>query len=155
MIKGAVKSHHSALQLTDYQIEIFWAYQVNSKTGEPIIMSMRSDKVASELQREISMIIMEDLNDPRLGFVTITRIEPTEDLRFARVFLSVLGSESERKSSLIALQRAKGYIRRLVADRVKLRYAIDLQFVLDESLDHAMKIDAVLRTIKEQKKTAE
>ena len=111
-------------------------------------MSQRSNQVAEELRKIISMILLDDLNDPRMGFMTITRIELTDDLRFAKVFYSVLGTEEEKKSTGEALADNKGFIKKLAVQRINMKYAMDIRFELDQSIDYGFKIDSILNKIK-------
>ena len=110
-------------------------------------MSQRSSQVAEELRKIISMILIDDLNDSRLGFVTITRIELTDDLRFARVYYSVLGNEEQRAATNEALTENLGFIRRLAVQRINMKYAMELKFELDKSIEHSFKIDDILKKI--------
>jgi len=109
----------------------------------------RCEKVASAIQREVSTIIHDELNDPRLGFVTITRVELTEDLRYAKIFFSVLGGEKEYTKTRKALDSALGFIRRLIAQRIQLRFAPELMFREDKTGEYSVRIQQVLDEIKE------
>lgn len=113
-------------------------------------MSQRASQVAEELRKIISMIMLEDLNDPRMGFVTITRIEMTDDLRFARVFYSVLGSEEQKATTEEAIEENYGFIKKLAVERINMKFAMDLKFELDKSIEHGFKIDTILKKIKEK-----
>ena len=115
-------------------------------------MSQRSNQVAEELRKIISMIFLEDLNDPRMGFVTVTRIELTDDLRFARVYYSVLGSEEQRDATKEALQENMRFIKKLTIERINMKYAMEIKFQLDESIDYGFKIDSILNKIKRSDK---
>ncbi len=95
--------------------------------------SRRSQRVAELLKEEVSRIVEGELKDPWIGFVTITGVTVSEDLRQARFLVSVLGDEQTRNRSLEGLSRAKGYIRRLIGERVRLRYVPDISFEPDHS----------------------
>lgn len=110
----------------------------------------RADKVAEAIRQEVSLIVTENLKDPRLGFVTITKVDLSKDLRYAKVFYSVLGSEEERKKTKAALESALKFIRSLVAQRINLRFATDLIFREDRSSEYSARIEQVLNEIKEQ-----
>ena len=84
--------------------------------------SARPERVQEALRQEISKIVQNEIKDPRLGFITITSVELSRDLRYARVFFSVLGEEKHKKLALKGLTSAKGYIKGLLADRVKLKF---------------------------------
>lgn len=108
----------------------------------------RQEKVAEAIKKEISNIIYGGLNDPRLGFITITHVEITEDLRYAKVFFSVLGKEEDYKKNKEVLDSALGFIRRLVAQRINLRLAPEIAFREDRSAEYSIKIQEVLDEIK-------
>jgi ribosome-binding factor A len=112
----------------------------------------RKDKVSDAIQKEVSNILQNELKDPRLGFVTVTGVEVTADLRHAKVYYSVLGQEQDYKKSQQALESAMGFIRRLVAERVQLRFAPELIFKEDKSSQYSVRIQEVLDEIKERDK---
>jgi ribosome-binding factor A len=109
----------------------------------------RHERVAQALKREISNIIHDELKDPRLGFVTITDVELTPDLRYAKVFFSVLGKDQDYKKTQEALDCALGFIRRLIAQRIRLRFVPEITFKEDRSAEYSIKIQEVLEEIKE------
>ncbi len=113
-------------------------------------MSQRSQQVAEELRKIISMIFLEDVNDARMGFITITRIEMADDLRFAKVHYSVLGSDDEKAATEEALKENMPLIRRLAIERINMRYAMELKFELDRSIEHSFKIDEILKNIRKK-----
>ena len=115
-------------------------------------MSQRSNQVAEELRKIISMILLEDLNDPRVGFVTIMCIGLTDDLRYARVFYSVLGTDGQKAATIEALEENMPFIRRLAIQRINLKYAVEIKFELDKSIEHGIKVDEILRKIKKEEK---
>jgi ribosome-binding factor A len=105
----------------------------------------RSDRVSGELVKELSQIIQQEMKDPRLGFVSITRVEVAKDLRHANVFVSVMGSETEKEKTLKALTSGAGFIRTLVSKRMKMRVTPDFSFKLDDSIEHGARIQELLR----------
>jgi len=109
----------------------------------------RRERVEEALRKEVSIIIHDELKDPRLGFITITRVELTPDLRYAKVFFSVLGKEEDYKRSQEALDSALGFIRRLVSERINLRLAPEIIFKQDRSGEYSIKIQGILDEIKE------
>jgi len=109
----------------------------------------RYDKVSEALRKEISSIIHTELKDPRLGFITVTRVELTQDLRYAKVFFSVLGKEEEYKKTKEAMDSALGFIRRLIAQRIRLRFVPEISFKEDRSVEYSIKIQEALNEIKE------
>lgn len=111
-------------------------------------MSHRPERVAEAIKKEVADLIRNEIKDPRIGFVTITGVEVTRDLSYAKVFISVMGSEEQRKESLSALQKAAGYMRSEIGRRIKVRHAPELLFKLDTSLDHGTRIMELLHEIK-------
>ena len=112
----------------------------------------RPGRVREALRQEISKILQEEVKDPRIGFITVTRVELTDDLRFARIYFSVLGEKKEQYKALKGLNSAKGYIRNQIADRVKLRLVPDIRFMVDDTLGRAQAIYDLLDKIKKDKK---
>ncbi len=104
----------------------------------------RSDRVSEEILKEVSNILQKDMKDPRLGFVSVTRVEAARDLRHANVLISVLGSAEEKSKSLIALKRGTGFIRGLLGKRLRLRFAPELDFRLDDSIERGARIHKIL-----------
>lgn len=104
----------------------------------------RQEKVAEAIKQEVSIILHDELKDPRLGFVTVTGAEVTADLRQAKVFFSVLGQEEDYKKTKEALDSALGFIRRLIAQRIRLRFAPEIIFREDRSCEYSIRIQEVL-----------
>ena len=109
----------------------------------------RHERVEEAIRKEVSLIIHDELKDPRIGFVTIIRVELSQDLRNARIFYSVLGKEEEHKKTKLALDSALGYIRSLVAQRINMRFATELMFQEDHSTEYSVRIEEVLNKIKQ------
>jgi len=110
-------------------------------------MARRRAKRAGRLiQEEISKIIQRELKDPRIGFVTVTGVDVTDDLRYAKVFITVLKRENKKKT-LKGLERAKGFIRREIGQRIKMRCTPEIEFGFDEAIEHGAHIEEVLRKI--------
>jgi ribosome-binding factor A len=108
----------------------------------------RVERVTEAIRQEVSIIIHDDLKDPRLGFVTVTRVEMTPDMRFAKIFFSVLGGEEEYKKTKEALDSALGFIRSKIAQRINLRLAPEIAFEDDRSSEYSVRIQEVLDEIK-------
>lgn len=108
----------------------------------------RQERVAEAIKKEVSIIIHDELKDPRLGFVTVTRVEVTQDLRQAKIFFSVLGKEEEYRKTKEALDSALGFIRRLIAQRIRLRFAPQIIFKEDRSGEYSIRIQEVLEEIR-------
>ena len=107
-------------------------------------MSRRNDMVAQLIQREASAIIQRELGDPHIGFVTITDVKVSPDLRHADLYVSVLGASAEVEDTLKHLKRALGYIRRLIAPRLDLRYVPRLGIVHDDTEVRAERIERLI-----------
>ncbi|WP_279041873.1 30S ribosome-binding factor RbfA [Brevibacillus borstelensis] len=107
----------------------------------------RMSRVGEEIKKELSIVLQRGLKDPRIGFVTVTDVEVTSDLQLAKVYVSIFGSEEQRRDSLAGLQKAKGYLRTEIGRRGKLRHIPDFVFKLDESIDYGSKIETILREI--------
>src|SRR5262245_9794350 len=97
----------------------------------------RLDRVNQLIKEEISHLLQRELKDPRLGFVTVTEVVVSKDLRSGKVYVSVLGSDDEWRASLLALESARGFIRNWLAPRLRMRAVPDLTFVPDRSMAHA------------------
>lgn len=113
-------------------------------------MSRRTLQVAELLREELSDIIRREVNDPRVGFFSITEVEVTEDLRSARVYVSVLGSDKEREETLTALRSAASFIRFHLKPRLRTRSIPDLEFRGDRSMEHAEQIARAINTLHER-----
>jgi ribosome-binding factor A len=107
----------------------------------------RSERLGELILAEISDVLRRDLKDPRIGFVTFTRVEMSEDLRYAKVFVSTLGSEQEKTRTLQGLASATSYIRRHLGKTLHLRYTPEISFSIDTSFEHGAKIAQILRQI--------
>ncbi len=110
-------------------------------------MTTRTNRVADLIRDEVSKLLLRELRDPRIGFVTITGASVSPDLRNVRVYVSVLGKSSVRDESLEALNSAAGFVRRAIFKNLRLRNSPTVSFHLDESLDRGARIEEVLREI--------
>lgn len=106
--------------------------------------SRRSERVADLVRAEISRLVLLEAHDPILRKVTITDVEMPADLRSARIYFSVLGGDPEREEALASLDRASGFLRREVGRRCSLRYAPELHFFSDRSIEHGARIEQLL-----------
>ena len=111
-------------------------------------MRIRPERVAHLMQREIADILSTRLRDPRLShWVSVTEVALSEDLSFARVYVSILPDGEERERSLEALSHAAGFIRRELAPRLGLREVPELRFVLDSSIERGARVEELLRRL--------
>lgn len=115
----------------------------------------RQRRVSELIKAEVSAILQREVSDPRLGFVTVTDVDVTPDLRDARIYISVLGDEQQHKDSLAVVRRASGYIRRLLGQRIELRLVPELSFELDRSLEHGTRVIQLLEKLEEEEKQKE
>ena len=104
----------------------------------------RSQRVQELLLEEISKLIQHGLKDPRIGFVTVTRIELSDNLKHAKVHVSIMGSEQEKEDSIEGLNSAKGYIRSCLGKNLYLKHIPELYFRLDETAEHVGKITKII-----------
>ena len=109
-------------------------------------MSRRTERLGEEVREEIARMIGQ-LKDPRIGFVTVTRVEIGTDLRQARVFVGVLGSEADRDKTLTGLKQAAGFMRRALGQKLRLRHTPELAFVYDEGLEAHDRIARLLAEV--------
>ena len=110
----------------------------------------RPKRVAELVRQEIASLLMKGVKDPRVGFVSVMEVRMSTDLRYADVYVSLYGSEKERKSSLIGLQQSSGWIRREIGKRIRLRVTPEVRFLEDTTLDTAYHLEDVFREIHEE-----
>lgn len=111
----------------------------------------RSGRINEEIRKEISSIIQSDIKDPRLSsMISVTKVDVTKDLRYAKVYVSIFSKDNNKEESLAALKSSAGFIRHLVGERINLRYTPEIIFELDNSIEHGMQIEEILHKIKEQ-----
>lgn len=107
----------------------------------------RQQRVAEEIQRRTSTFIREELKDPRLGFLTITRVDINSDLTHALIYVSVLGTEEEQEDTMAALRSARGLIRRDIGDWLQLRTVPEIAFKLDMSLERGARVLEIIKAL--------
>ena len=112
-------------------------------------MSQRTEKV-QKLARQVLGEEIQNLKDPRVGFATVTAVRITPDLRHARIFVSVLGSEEERRNTMAGLESAKPFLRTELGRQVRMKYLPELIFELDTGAQEAQKLDEILHRIHER-----
>lgn len=104
----------------------------------------RADRVADLVRAAVADLILREVKDPRIGLVTLTAVEMSDDLKHARVFFSVVGDVESRQRSLLGLQSAAGFIRREVGRRLQLRHAPEILFRLDSTPERAQRLTELL-----------
>jgi ribosome-binding factor A len=107
----------------------------------------RPRRVGELVREEIARLLMKGLKDPRIGFVSVMSVRMSPDLRYANVYVSLYGSESERKSSLVGLQNSAGWLRGKITRNLGLRFAPEIRFFPDDSLDRVFHLEEVIREI--------
>lgn len=112
-------------------------------------MSIKIDRIESNLVKEISYILANEVKDHDIKFVTVTDCHVTSDLSFAKVYYTVL-DDTKREVTAKALKNAAGFIRKELMDRVDIRYTPELEFVFDESIDYGKKIENIIEEIHEK-----
>jgi ribosome-binding factor A len=115
---------------------------------------VRLERVNQLIREEISHLVQRELKDPRLGFVTVTEVDVAKDLRTAKVYVSVLGSETDWRASLEALESARGFIRKWLLPRLRLRAVPHLTFHPDRSMAHAAHIQMVLEELRTERRSS-
>jgi ribosome-binding factor A len=109
----------------------------------------RQIQVAEEIQQIISVLLQRELKDPRIGFVSITQVDVTQDLKYARIHVSVMGSEEEKRDTMDALASGRGFIRREIASRMSIRQVPEIQFRLDRGMEYSDRINRLLNELKD------
>ena len=113
------------------------------------VAGRRQERLAGEIRDEVAQMLVRELRDPRIGFATVTRVELSPDLQHARVLISVRGEAEAQQKTLEGLTSARGYIRREISQRLRLRRAPELVFVLDGGAEASQKIEELLWKLNE------
>jgi ribosome-binding factor A len=116
--------------------------------------SRRQVQVGEAVQQHISYLLQRELKDPRIGFVTVISVDMSADLKYARVFVSVMGTPEEQKATMAALASGRGFIRRELASRLDMRFAPEIQFKLDTSAEYSDRINRLLNELKAEEPAA-
>jgi ribosome-binding factor A len=112
----------------------------------------RVERVGELLKQKISQVIIAEMSDPRMGFVTVTKVEAAPDLRSAKVYVSILGTEGERTRTLRGLRHAHGFIQRLIGEEIELRNVPALNFVEDPSVKRSIRISRLINEVMSEEK---
>lgn len=109
---------------------------------------VRKERISEEIKKEVSDIIRTELKDPRLTSITsITNVEITKDLRYVKLYASVLGNADVQKNTIEGLNNATGYIRKEIGKRIKIHFTPELHFYLDKSLEYSIHIEKIINEI--------
>lgn len=117
--------------------------------------NQRAARVGDQMREIIAELLRDEVKDPRIGFVSIVKVEVSSDLRHAKIYASVFGDEQAKKETLKGLSSATGFLRSEVAKRLRLRYTPELHFVLDESIEHGQRIAQLLEEVHREQKEKE
>ncbi len=108
----------------------------------------RINRISEEVRKVVSDLVLNEIKDPRIGHMTtVTRVEVTRDLSFAKIYVSVLGDEQEKENTLLGLNSAKGFIRKEIGARIDLRHAPEPRFFLDESIEKAIEMSKLIADV--------
>lgn len=113
--------------------------------------NVRANRVAEQMKKELGDIVGRKMKDPRIGFVTVTGVDVTGDLQQAKVYITVLGDDSKQEETLKGLEKAKGFIRSEIGNRIRLRKTPEIEFFWDDSYEHGTRIEKLLHEINEEK----
>ena len=113
--------------------------------------SQRPERVGEAIRDELSQLIAREVRDPGVGFITLTTVKVAPDLQLARVYYTTMGDDKARRETDRALQRATPFLRRQVAQRLRLRRAPELQFFYDQSIAHQDRIEQILQDLKAER----
>jgi ribosome-binding factor A len=114
-------------------------------------MSHRPEKVREFIKEQVSEIIQHQLKDPRIGFVSVTDVEVSGDLRHAKIFVSVLGDEAAKTDTMTGLTSAIRYVRGELGRRLQMRFTPEILFRLDESIERGTRVMSLIREVSEEK----
>ena len=107
--------------------------------------SIKNTRINGEVLRELSMIIRQEIKDPRIHMMTsVTGVEVAPDLKTCKAFISVLGNEQEKRDTLEGLKHAEGYARRMLAKRLNLRNTPEIRFILDQSIEYGVSMSKLI-----------
>lgn len=118
-------------------------------------MSMRAQRVAEMVRVEVAQLLMDGVKDPRIGFVSVMAVRMSPDLRYANVYVSVYGSEKERKGSLAGLRNCASWMRGIVGRNLRLRMAPEIRFFEDDTLDQVYHLEEVFQKLHESENSAQ
>lgn len=113
----------------------------------------RTDRISEEIKKALSDIIMHELKDPGVtGIISITKVDTTRDLSYSKIFISVLGSNEQKESSMEALKKSAGFMRKQLSTKVKIRHTPQLLFELDNSIEYGAHMDKIISSLSNNKK---
>jgi ribosome-binding factor A len=107
----------------------------------------RPTRVAEEIRKLVAELLMDGVKDPRIGFVSVMGVKMSPDLAYADVYVSLFGSDKEKKDSLVGLQRSSGWIRREIGKQLRMRVTPEIRFIMDKTLDDAYRLEEKFKEI--------
>jgi ribosome-binding factor A len=110
-------------------------------------MSLRTERVASVIKKEVSTFLNREYRDPSYGFITVTDVQVTPDLRIAKIYLSIMGEKEKKNATFRMLENNKGEIRSFIGSHVRLKFTPSVQFIIDETLDRVDRINQLIKRI--------
>lgn len=113
---------------------------------------LRVEKVQEAIQQEISKMLLMDVKDPRIQFITVTGVELTDDMSYAKIYVSLYGPKEKHEETWKALQKSLGFMRTEIAKRIRLRFAPTLILQKDTSMEYSAHIESILQKIKQEEK---
>jgi len=115
----------------------------------------RMDKINEEIRHQVSLILQRDINDPRIGFVTITRADVSPDLKSAKIYFTTIEKDKSFDDTVRGLERSTGFIRKLIAQRVRMKFAPEIRFIYDEAEKKNNRIEEILDIIHKEKENVD
>jgi ribosome-binding factor A len=115
----------------------------------------RKDRLCSEIVKETSQILLYEMVDPRKGFLTVTRAKVSDDYRYAKIFVSIMGTPKEKKLTMGSLRHAQGFVQKELSRRIKMRVFPEISFELDESIDKAFEVTKLIDDLARERKARE
>ena len=116
---------------------------------------LRLEKLQELIKQEVGKMLLYDIKDPRIGFVTVTEVEMTGDLREAKIYVSIMGNDEQIKDTMDGLKSALGFVRREIGKRIRLRFTPEISFAPDKSLDYSEHIQKILLQIEKDRVSTE
>lgn len=113
----------------------------------------RQERLGEQIAAELSDLLRTRVKDPRVGFASITRVEVSGDLRYAKIFVSVMGEPAEREATMKALKHASGFLRHELAERLTVRFMPEIAFKLDTSIEEGSRILELIRQVEQEEST--
>lgn len=115
----------------------------------------RRDRVADQILRDASQILFREVKDSEIGFVTLSRVEVTKDLRFAKIYYTAMGSDEEQARSSRALYRCRAFMQSRIGKLLGIRHTPEISFEFDKGLDHSLRVNELINRIENERKKRE